>query len=235
MGLDLPINLDVHLFDKNNTWVLIGLPDNQQQHDASLARSGFGSQISWMRFSETVVFGNRKFEVGHPLSGARDVEPELSASGKLVFRADKYPCYDLRRNQLIYLRNLGMRVKLGATSEDFLSSANEAFAEGGLLSVLAHFEDVRGFEFNDGFLSVEDIPKRRVPSGFGLLDVAACRTGELLRRIKMNFGPSTFAYAPNKKISVTGALIKRILLYTSILYDPRTFEQHLNRAEKWLP
>lgn len=228
---DMPIDLATHQFDVHNTWVVIGLPDNPAQHDASLRAGGFGVQLSWLAYAEPVVFVDRKFEPGHPLHGARKIDPEISPTGDRVYRADLYPCYSVRRQQLLVLQKLGLRLTLGATSENFLAAANEAFACGGLLSVLTHFDIHRGFEFTDGFLAVDELPARRRSSGSGLLDAVTCDVGNVLRRVKRSLGTSIWAVGPTRKIGAAAALTHRAAFWASILQEPETFSEHLRRAD----
>lgn len=227
-----PIDLETHAFHLSNSWVVLGLPDTQAQHDASLARRGLGVQIGWDHYAETVAFGDRAFKADHPLHGAHMVEitPVASGAARVVLPV----CYYLRRRQLVNLRRLGLPVILGATRDDFLRAADAAFACGGLLSLVTHFEAERGLEFTDGFLAVDEIPRRRTPSGRGLLDAAACKAGEPLRRLKMALGPATWAYAPTIRIDLAATLWRRTPFWTSIIEGPASFGEHLRRANAWL-
>lgn len=219
----IPINLEHHRFGKQNTWVVIGLPDSEAQYADSLRRKGVAVQFSWRDYYETVVFADRHFPEGHPLYAARKVVPKHGEPA----RADLFPCYNLRRRQIENLRKLGLNVAFGATCSDFLDAADQAFQCGGLLSVLTHFERKRGFEFCDGFLSVEEIAVRRRPFGRGLLDAVTCRSGEVARKVKLAMGPATWVYAPHVTIGLSASLLHRTEFWTSVLKTPRTFVEHL--------
>lgn len=225
------IDLDTHKFDIKNTWVVIGLPNNQAQHEASYERRGIGAQISWANFALPVQFGDHEFTPDHPLYGAEVVKPEKSPDGQLVYRADLYPSYKIRQQQLLVLQKRGLNLILGASTEDFLIAADKAFSCGGLLSLVTHFDKQEGFEFNDGFLAIDDIPLRRRPSGFGLLDVVTCYSAVDLRRTKLSLSPLIWAIGAKGEISATVALIDRLSLWTSIVErQAAPFKEHWRHA-----
>ncbi|MEL6361733.1 MAG: hypothetical protein AAFR21_11670 [Pseudomonadota bacterium] len=209
---------------------MIGLPNSEEHYTYSVRRRGVAVQFSWRDYFDTVAFVDEDFPRGHPLHAARKVVPKDGEAA----RADLFPCYSLRRQQIYNLRDLGLNVTFGATCSDFIDAAEQAFCRGGLLSVLTHFEPTRGFEFCDGFLSVEEIAIRRRPSGHGLLDAVTCRSGEVANSIKLAMGPATWAYAPHVPLGLSAALLHRTELWTSVLETPRTFLEHLQVSHRRL-
>lgn len=230
LDCSIPVNLERHCFGKHNTWVVIGLPDTETQYADSLRRRGAAVQFSWRDYFDTVTFTGKHFPEDHPLHTARKVVPK---DGQAV-RADLFPCYSLRRQQIDNLRVLGLNVTFGATVSEFFHAAEQAFNHGGLLSVLTHFERQRGFEFCDGFLPVEEIALRRRPFGHGLLDAVTCHSGEVIRSIKLAMGPATWAYAPNVRLGLSAALLHRTEFWTSVLESPKTFLGHLQVTHRRL-
>lgn len=230
-GGQSPIDLETHAFHLGNSWVVLGLPDTPEQHELSFARRGLGLQIGWDRYAEVSVLVDRAFEPDHPLYGAHVLNTGSRRVGNRIILP---VCYDLRRRQLLNLQRLGLAVTLGATRDDFLCAATAAFACGGLLSLVTHFEAARGLEFTDGFLDIREIPRRRKPAGSGLLDAAACRAGEPLRRLKAALGSATWAYAPTVQIDLAATLWRRVPFWTSLVEGPAPFGVHLQRANAWL-
>ena len=228
---DLPVNLNTHLFSTQNTWVVIGLPDTEAQYGASLQRQGVACQFTWRQYIEAITFVHKEYPKGHLLHGAKRVD---AIDG--VLRADLYPSYGLRKKQISNLTHRrGPKVWFGASSDDFLRAADATFSEGGLLMVMTHFEkEGRGFEFNDGFLSIGEISKRRTPSGTGLLDAVCCEAGEVLQDMKRAMGLGIWIHAPTVLIGLTGQLIYGVEFLTSIVESPKTLLGHIQFTHKRL-
>lgn len=228
----LPIDLKTKLFDKSNTWVIVGLPNTECQYIESLRRGGVGAQSSPQDYFDTITFVEKSYPKEHPLYGARFVKPETDQDGRRIARAQYYQCYTLRRRQLLNLRAAGLKVRLGATKADFITAANAAFSNNGLLSVLTHFEASQRLEFADGFLDREGISSLRKPSGAGLLHLSVCRGADELRAIKLSLGSGVWACAPFETLSASAALMYMIEFWTSVARKPLTLMQHLECAQR---
>lgn len=220
----LPIDPVTHRFGVSNTSVVLGLPNDADQWNASCNDwEGIGTQCSWDRFCRVVKFTKKKFPSGHPLHGADYVEPLEGEQGVKIVNALDYPCYQLRQRQFENLRGAGLRVHLGATGGDFIEAASWTFARGGLLILLTHFETVRGFEFTDGFLNLEEIRARRQPDGTGLFYAMTCDSGKHLRQMKDAICPLGRAYGSGSAIGAASTLLECVELCSTIITNPASF------------
>lgn len=219
----LPLDLRNHVFGVSDVHVVVGLPDTEAHWAASLAetyivdgretRSGFASQVgAWRRYFDPVRFSNTPLNENHPLAHADVIPPSLA--GKRIG-------YQTHRERLQWLKQAGLDVKLGATSQDFIEAANLAFHSGGLLSVIANScRDRQAIEFTDGFLAIDRIPALRPPSGTGLCDAVGCRSSEVARCWKMALGPSVWVMTWSTLLSAHYWLHHRLALYTRIVQGP---------------
>ena len=61
-----PIDLKTKLFGKSNSWVIVGLPDTEEQFIDSLRRGGVGAQSSPQDYFDIVTFVERSYRMGMP-------------------------------------------------------------------------------------------------------------------------------------------------------------------------